>query len=245
MKKQSVKWTGLALDYVSDIVATTYSFITKLVALTRADEHVAREMLSTLMDGLIERYVTALDQVRFLLHIERTGTSMTLNLYFNDNLEKWYSDDLRMYRTPLKLDSCQNRMTTTMEKRSFDDCTHDTVVKLDDVVKNPPLSNTEHVVQDIHDILFSHYKVARKRFVDNVCVHVVDHFLVNGPETPLTLFSPSFVSGLDVDQLDSIAGEDFVTKRRWQQVKKEIQSLEVGRKAVIDLMEILLRLQSS
>lgn len=89
MKKQSVKWTGLALGYVSDIVAITHSFITKLVALTCADEHVAREILSALMDGLIQRYITALDQVRFLLHVERTGTPMTLNHYFNDNLQKW------------------------------------------------------------------------------------------------------------------------------------------------------------
>jgi hypothetical protein len=52
-------------------------------------------------------------------------------------------------------------------------------VKLDDVVQNHPMSNTKHVVQDIHDILFSYYKVARKRFVDNMCMHAVDHFLIN------------------------------------------------------------------
>lgn len=120
-----------------------------------------------------------------------------------------------------------------METRSFDDCTHGTVVKLDDVVQYHPMSNTEHVVQDIHDILFSYYKVARKRFVDNVCMHAVDHFLINGPETPLTLFSPAFVSGLDVDQLESIAGEDLWTKRKRQQVKKEIQNLEAGRKVLV------------
>jgi hypothetical protein len=60
--------------------------------------------------------------------------------------------------------------------KAVDDCTYGTVVKLDDVVKNHPMSNTEHVVQDIHDILFSYYKVARQRFADNVCMHPVDHF---------------------------------------------------------------------
>lgn len=36
----------------------------------------------------------------------------------------------------------------------------------------------DHTVQDIHGILESYYKVARKRFVDNVCMQAVDYYLV-------------------------------------------------------------------
>jgi hypothetical protein len=105
MKKQSVKWTGLALGYASDVVVITHAFITNLVALTCADEHVSRELLSILMDGLLERYTIALDQVRFLLHVERTGKPMTLNHYFNDNLQKWYSCIVLISQTVLTLQS--------------------------------------------------------------------------------------------------------------------------------------------
>jgi hypothetical protein len=104
------------------------------------------------------------------------------------------------------------------------------VVKVDSMAKNHPMSNVDHIVQDIHDILSSYYKVARKRFVDNVCMQAIDHFLINGPKTSLMLFSPGFVNGLDVDQLESIAGEDMLTRRKRQQLKKEIQNLEAGRK---------------
>lgn len=31
------------------------------------------------------------------------------------------------------------------------------------------MSNFEHTLNDLHDILEAYYKVARKRFVDNVC----------------------------------------------------------------------------
>ena len=89
MKKQSSKWTGLALGYVSDVVVITHTFITKLLASICAEEHVTRELVSALMDGLVPRYVKALDQVQFLLGIERMGTPMTLDDHFNDNLEKW------------------------------------------------------------------------------------------------------------------------------------------------------------
>src|SRR5436190_2420236 len=115
-----------------------------------------------------------------------------------------------------------------MAKKSFTDCQHGTVVKLDDVVQSHPMSNTQHIVQDIHDILCSYYQVARKRFVDSVCMQAVDHFLINGPKTPLTLFDPSFVSGLNADELERIAGEDYVTKKRRHQLRKEIESLEAG-----------------
>lgn len=89
MKAQSSKWTKLALGYVSDVVSITHTFIKKLLALVCVDERVTRELLSTLSDGLIGRYNTALDHTRFLLNVERIGTPITLNTYFNENLERW------------------------------------------------------------------------------------------------------------------------------------------------------------
>ena len=47
--------------------------------------------MNVLMADLTKRYVKAINQVKFLLEVERGGTPMTLNHYFNDNLEKWYA----------------------------------------------------------------------------------------------------------------------------------------------------------
>ena len=88
-----------------------------------------------------------------------------------------------------------------MEQLSFEDCSHGRLVRLSDAKRNHPMSNTAHVVRDIHDILRSYYKVARKRSVDNVVSQATDHFLVTGPETPLNLFSPMFVSGLTIGEI--------------------------------------------
>jgi Dynamin GTPase effector domain len=124
-------------------------------------------------------------------------------------------------------------MQALMSSKLFHANGHGIVVKLDDIVQSHPLSSTQHIVQDIHDILCSYYEVARKRFVDTVVMQAVDHFLINGPETPLTLFSPSFVNSLKEDELDRIAGEDNETKRRRQQLKKEIKSLQKGMKILV------------
>ena len=121
-------------------------------------------------------------------------------------------------------------MQTLMSQISIRDCKHGEVVRLTDMTRSDPMSNTDHVVQDLHDILFSYYKVARTRFVDSVCMQAGDHFLVNGPETPLALFSPIFVSSLTHEQLETIAGEDQGTKKTRARLKRDVASLEVAKK---------------
>jgi hypothetical protein len=44
---------------------------------------------SMLMDGLRERYKSAVGQVEFILQVERSEKSATQNHYLNDTLEKW------------------------------------------------------------------------------------------------------------------------------------------------------------
>ncbi len=92
------------------------------------------------------------------------------------------------------------------------------------------MSNTEHVVQEVHDILKSYYEVARKRFMDNLVMQAADYYLVTGPYSPLRLFSPSFVSELSDEQLLEIAGEDATLRSKRAALNKEIADLEAGRK---------------
>ena len=126
--------------------------------------------------------------------------------------------------------SRQLRMKESMSSKSFSGCNHGTVVRLEDIVQNHPMSNAEHTIQDLHDILQSYYKVARKRFVDSLRMQAADHYLVTGPNSPLMLFSPTFVNDMTSEQLEEVAGEDVVVKRRRVQLEKENQELENGKK---------------
>lgn len=124
-------------------------------------------------------------------------------------------------------------MKDKLSKKSSNDLQHGSILKLDDVTSSDnPKSNKEHIVQEIHDILKSYYKVARKRFVDNVIMQAADYYLVTGPMTPVKVFSPQFVSGLSDGQLQEIAGEDAGTKRKRAALSKEIATLEAARKIV-------------
>lgn len=91
------------------------------------------------------------------------------------------------------------------------------------------MSNEAHTVWDIHDILESYYKVARKRFVDNICMQAVDYSLVTGPNTPVHLFSSSLVASFTKEQLDEIACEETTLNRRRRQLAKQIEDLKQAR----------------
>ena len=97
-------------------------------------------------------------------------------------------------------------------------------------MKNHSMSNTQHTVCEIHDILKAYYKVARKRFVDNVIMQAADFMLVTGPNNPLKILCPQFVSSLSDEQLEEIAGEDVGVRRRRTALAKEVKDLEIGKK---------------
>jgi hypothetical protein len=89
MKKQSSKWTSVANGYIGDVIIIVHSYITSGLSQVCPDGRVYEKLLSFLMDKLIERYQSAIDKVDYLLFVERSTIPMTLNHYFNDNMEKW------------------------------------------------------------------------------------------------------------------------------------------------------------
>jgi hypothetical protein len=65
-----------------------HHFITTAIRAIVPDELMAYSLFSILQDSLQHQYKQAIEQVDFLLHIELSGTLLTANHYFNDNLEK-------------------------------------------------------------------------------------------------------------------------------------------------------------
>lgn len=88
-KEQSAKWDALAMGYINDLVSLVHSFTITLLSKICKDDRVRRGLTSALLDKLRERYKNGIDHTRFLLTVERSGTPLTTNHYFSDNLEKW------------------------------------------------------------------------------------------------------------------------------------------------------------
>ena len=92
------------------------------------------------------------------------------------------------------------------------------------------MSNDDHTIQDLHDTLKFYYKVARKRFVDAVCLQAVDQFLVSGKTSPLWIFSPHFIGKMSDAELHQIAGDEDETIKRRNILETELCSLKTGEK---------------
>lgn len=216
MKQQAAKWWDLALGYVSDVVSLVHYFILGVLERITPSARVFEGIKSRITDQIVQMYQVAISRTRFLLHVELDGTPATYNHYFNETVEM-----------------CRNkRLCSRLEECSISHHDLGIVVKLDDITRSDPLSIEDHTVLEIHDILRSYYKVARKRFVDCVRMQVADTLLVTGLETPLTLFSANFVTRMTPEALKDIAGEDSVVKRRREDLEKLVGQLRRG-KAII------------
>ncbi|KAL8922583.1 MAG: hypothetical protein Q9208_005087 [Pyrenodesmia sp. 3 TL-2023] len=216
-KKQSSKWENVALGYTSDIVTITHNYICDLLREICEDDRIILNLVSVMMNTLTERYKRAIDQTYFLLQVERDP--LTLNHYFADNMAKCN----------------QRRMEEQLQRKAkYDKDYHCEIVMLSDLKNNiSTMSNVQHTVQTLHDILKSYYKVARKRFVDNVCMQAADRHLIRGPDAAVKVFSPSFVSDLTEEQLERIAGEDVSTKRKRADLTRQVENLKKAKELLL------------
>lgn len=67
---------------------------------------------------------------------------------------------------------------------------------------------------DIHDGLRAYYEIAQPWFVDEVCRQSVDHFLLLGPGSPLTVLCERLILGMTPEELEEVAGEDSESRDR-------------------------------
>jgi hypothetical protein len=101
-------------------------------------------------------------------------------------------------------------------------------------MKSIHLSNEDQAVNDIHDILKAYYKLAMKRFTDNVVLQVTERILL-GPEGPVKALSPEMIGDLRDDELMDMAGENFATSSNRNELAAKFErfqkALDIARQA--------------
>ncbi|KAK1624560.1 dynamin family protein [Colletotrichum phormii] len=217
-REQSAKWEMIAKQYLSKIILLVHRFILTALKVVCVDTQVLQDVSSAILGDLCAKYEGGMNQATLLVNVERQLKPYTLNHYFNLNQQR--SHGVRIQET-LRPKARHEEPAKGWGKIL--------VINLSDVadaVTNK--SNTAHATETIHDTLEAYYKVAYKRFVDNVFSQAVDYKLLSGPESPLRLFSEQWVLCLDPKKLLVVAGESRRTRERRERLKKEIQDLEVA-----------------
>jgi hypothetical protein len=109
-------------------------------------------------------------------------------------------------------------------------------VSLNQVMSRLHLSNEDQAVHDIHDILKAYYKVALKRFTDNVILQVTERHLL-GPEGPVKILSPEWIGEFSDADLADVASENFATSSARNELQARLdklhRALDIARQAGI------------
>ncbi|OCL03244.1 putative dynamin [Glonium stellatum] len=222
-KEQSSKWAPMTKAYISQIIVVIHRFMVIILERLCPDPHVREEIWSSIHDEVLKRYKVAMDQAMFLVSLERDKRPYTVNHYFNDNLQIARGHRMANMLKP------NSRPEIKQDSRGLDYCSTNLIVDLDHVRQTTrSKGNVEQVKEEIHDILWSYYKVAQKRFIDNVYQQAVDHCLLTGPMSPLAVFTQEWVIVLEADQLEIIVGESGITKERRAALKRKIKDLETA-----------------
>jgi hypothetical protein len=162
-----------------------------------------------------------MEQAVFLVDIKRGQRPYTLNYYFNDNLQR-----ARNKRNAESLRG-KSRRETAYTSKGVAYTSEKLVIDLNSIEHaTTNKSNLEHTKEEIHDILMSYYKVARKRLVDNMYLQVIDYNLLTGSASPLFAFNQEWVLQLSAERLESIAGESLGSQERRKSLLKKVDELE-------------------
>ncbi|KAI0154227.1 P-loop containing nucleoside triphosphate hydrolase protein [Xylariaceae sp. FL1272] len=226
-QEQSKKWDSITMVHMTRAIYHVHHFIHEALQGSCPDQKVYQELWDAhLLDDLQSSYRGALECAKLLLEIERHCCPITLNHYFNDNLQKAQSErlvrameKLGIYEAPSPLDDLSDDDVIQIKKSALQSLALDK-------------ANSAHVREYMHDVLHSYYEVSRKRFVDVVCQQAVNYYLLAGDKSPLKIFNTQMVLRLTEEQLDMIAGEDAHVRQRREKLSRDIANFEAALKVL-------------
>lgn len=215
--EQSRKWEPLTKVYLSRVVLTIHRFIRDILSSICTDQETYRCIWNEIFGGLEKGYKEAMRQAELLTHVNQREQPWTLNRRFNGTVAKARAERMASLVAPMaRKDTVQ-----------YGDVQH--MVNLKDITQAvKDQSNAAYVQDEIHDILEAYYNLALDRYIDNIFQLSVDHHLLNGPGSPLKVFTQDWVMELDPKRLECIAGEPRNTKNKRSKVKKKLADMETA-----------------
>jgi hypothetical protein len=221
--EQSRQWEPMIKVYMGEVVRLIHHFMANTLCYVCADDDIAKEIWSAIIDPVLERYRAGLEQAILLVHIERYQCPFTLNCSFNEEVQAARGKRMREMLKP----------KAWRGAKSYDE--DKMVINLDEVLNaTEAKTNEQHLEEEIHDTLRSYYHLAVNRITDDIFRQAVGYRLLNGPKSPLNVFSQEWVIDLDAENLELIAGEKEAAKKRRQILTKKRKDL----KTALDILKI-------
>ncbi|GKZ17257.1 hypothetical protein AbraIFM66951_010580 [Aspergillus brasiliensis] len=204
-KLQTTKWESMTREYMSHTIIVVHRFLSMVLDKVCATKQLRDKIWSSITGELVQRYKLAMSTAMTLVNLQKIrGTRVAKALEGNARHEITSVRNGQNVYSPTKM-----------------------IVDLDAVKETASdRGNMEHLIEEIHDMLWSYYKVARKRFVDNVHMQAMTYCLLTGPDSPLDVFSQEWVINLSVDKLEEIASESRETRVQRMNLEQKVEDLK-------------------
>jgi hypothetical protein len=216
-RMQTEGWEQLARDHISHVNQQVNGFISRLLNGQCHDSELRSKVASFLGPQFSRTLDNASEELNKILRSERGEVMLT----YDDSFVKTL-DDIR-----------KQRMLQDISKTEYatGDSEGQSMFSMDGLLSlfnSSYKTREEQAVHEIYDYLKSYYYAARTRFIDCVCLQVIErHFLGSGGS--VQAFSPALVGKMSPEELQGIAGEDFSIVSTRHALMEKLERLEAAR----------------
>ncbi|MCJ1393301.1 hypothetical protein MMC18_006173 [Xylographa bjoerkii] len=211
---QSSQWQDITEKHLRVVVSLISECNDVLFEKVCPDEHIRCKIRAMVDKEMSDSITAARDELTAIIKDERQGPLITNNHYLSDNIAT----------------ARQERWINSLTKMGFKHGqVHQVPINFDQMKAGAHLSNETAAIYEIHDILKAYYKVAIKRYIDNVANMVVERNLL-GLNGPVRIFTPDYVASLSTENLQYIAGEDEGTSELRQDLVAQMDRLEKAKR---------------
>ncbi|KAF4981260.1 hypothetical protein FZEAL_2886 [Fusarium zealandicum] len=220
-KEQALPWGGIARAHVKTVWVAARDFLRRTIEHVADSTTVGTVLKHILMPKLDEIFNGLSQRINVLLSQHQEGHPITYNHYFTDTLQK-----IRRERNKVELGKkileAENILLSSNDRMFRDIDLEPLLEELADPLE-PDMSR--FAAREALDFLEAYYKVALKRFVDDVAVEVIEAGLVSELEK---ILDPVTVSLMSSDELAKVAGETEASRATRKELETELTVLKEG-----------------
>ncbi|CBX97991.1 hypothetical protein IAQ61_010094 [Plenodomus lingam] len=231
--EQSRPWDALAKSHIERIALAVTKFLTHLVAHI-ADSSTGGALFQTLIEPELENIVKiAKRKTADLLAQHQHGHPITYNHYFTETVQNIKKERSRAELTCIIQDVFK---VTSLGRDEPSECyhSHDYRPLLEALMEHNNPDTNRYACCEALDCMQAYYKVAFKRFVDDVAVEAVDTHLISKLGD---ILSPTKIAYLTAEVVTSVAGESDEGLAKRSQLTNQlgvlVQGLETCKKFVV------------
>lgn len=218
--EQTAKWEKIAMDHVSAVHLKVNEFVQRLMELQCPDADLCSKLGTYLSPYFDETLDSAIEELEKILLVERGEFMLTYDDGFVASLEA-----IRMERMVGGI-TANSAGRGSVIKDGVEMWSWETVKSS---IQDCYRTRQEQGVLEIYDYLKSYYKAARTRFIDCVCLQVVErHFL--GIGGTVQIFSPALVARMSSETLQTLAGEELTVVNERRRLTERLERLEKARR---------------